>query len=217
LAARDDVIAKVQSGDLGSIRRLLEQDPGLAQAKDANGVSALMHAFYYRRQEIADLLLRTKSELDVFEAAAAGKTDQVKQILAKDRDAPRRWSGDGFTALHLAAFFDHPEAARILIAHGAQVSAAAENAMQVTPLHSAAAAHSGEMVRMLVENGAEVNARQQGGWTALHEAAQIGDVEMVKTLLQHGADPQIRSDDGRTSVDMARAKGHEQIAKLLAG
>jgi hypothetical protein len=38
---------------------------------------------------------------------------------------------------------------------------------------------------------------------------------MVKALIEYGADPQIRSNDGKIPADMARAKGHEEIVKLL--
>jgi ankyrin repeat protein len=175
-----------------------------------------MHAFYYRRPEIAELFIAAKSELDIFEATAAGKADKVSEILRRDPGAAKSWSADGFTALHFAAFFNRPEIVRNLVQHGADVAAVAKNPMNVTPLHSAAAAHSGEIVRILVENGARANVKQQGGWTPLHEAAQIGDIEMVRDLLDHGADPQANSDDGRTPAQMAQAKGHEEIAKLLS-
>ena len=158
-----DVIAAVQSGDAAKIRSLLQDDPSLAAAKDSNGVSALMFAFYYRRPEIADLLLAAKPELDIFEATAAGKADKVSKILEKDPESAKRWSADGFTPLHLAAFFGHPEIARILVRNGANVSATSKNPMKVAPLHSAAAAHNREIVRLLLENDAPADVRQEGG------------------------------------------------------
>jgi len=175
-----------------------------------------MHALYRRRSEIADLLLSAKRDLDIFEATAAGRADKVSEILQNDTAATKRWSADGLTALHFAAFFARPDIARDLIRHGADVAVVANNPMKVTPLHSAAAAHNGEIVRILVENGAPANARQEGGWTALHEAAQIGDKEMVKVLLEYGCDPQARSDDGRSPAQMAEAKGNQEIVKLLS-
>jgi uncharacterized protein len=211
-----DVIAAVQAGDARKFRSLLQDDPSLATAKDTNGVSALMHAFYHRRSEIADMLLAAKSDLDIFEATAAGKADKVSELLKKDPESAKRWSADGFTPLHLAAFFGHPEIARILIRQSADVSATSKNPMKVTPLHSAAAAHNREIVRLLLENDAPADVRQEGGWTPLHEAAQNGDLEMVRDLLQHRADPQARSDDGKTPADMAAAKGHAEIVKLLS-
>ena len=216
MANHAQVIAAVQAGDVENLRKLLHEDSSLASAKDANGVTALMHALYRRRADMADLLLSAVPELDIFEATAAGRADRVSMILQRDPAAARSWSGDGFTALHFAAFFVRPDLARDLIRHGADVAAVAKNSMKVTPLHSAAAAPNAEIVRILVENGAPANARQEGGWTALHEAAQIGDKEMVTTLLKHGANPQARSDDGRTSAQMAEAKGHLEIVKLLS-
>jgi uncharacterized protein len=168
VATHSDVIAAVQSGEVAAVSRFLNDDPTLASARDANGVSAIMHAFYGRQPEIAEVLIAAKPGLDIFEATAAGKANKVSEILNRDSDASRQWSADGFTALHFAAFFNRPAIARGLIQHGSDIEAIARNPMKVTPLHSAAAAHSGEIVRLLLERGANPNARQQGGWTPLH-------------------------------------------------
>lgn len=215
MASQADMIAAVQSGEVEKVRNYLRDDRSLADAKDSNGVSARMHALYRRRQDIADLLCEC-GDLDIFEAAALGESDRVSEILKQDSNAAKRWSADGFTPLHLAAFFNRPEVARDLIRHGADVAAVARNPMKVMPLHSAAAAHSREIVRLLVENGAPANAQQEGGWTPLHEAAQIGDQEMVSVLLEYGADPQTRSSNGKRAIDMAQEKGHAEIVKLLS-
>jgi ankyrin repeat protein len=215
MPSQSDVIAAVQAGDIEKVRALLQSDATLASARDDHGVSAIMHAYYRGRKDIADLILNSRLDLDIFEATANGKTEKVSEILARDPGSAKNWSGDGFTPLHFAAFFRRPEIARDLIRHGAEIAAVAKNPMKVTPLHSAAAAHSGEIVRLLVENGAPPNVKQEGGWTPLHEAAQIGDKDMVCVLLEHGADAQARSDDGKTPADMAAAKGHEEIVKLL--
>jgi ankyrin repeat protein len=216
MASQAEVITAAQSGDIEMLRKLLRDDPTLASVRDQNGVSALMHALY-RRQSAAAELLSNRNDLDIFEATAAGKTQRTSEILDRDPEAAKGWSGDGFTALHFAAFFSRPEIARDLIRHGADVSAVARNPMKVMPLHSATAAHSWEIVRILLDNGAPADARQEGGWTPLHEAAQSGEQEIVKALIEHGADPQARSDDGKTPAQMAQAKGHEEIVKLLSG
>ena len=215
MVTHPDLIAAVKSGNVEVVRRLLDESPPLAYARDASGVSALMYAFYYREKEVRDLLLASKFELDIFEATAAGKTDRVSEILKRDPKAANRSSSDGFTPLHFAAFFDRPDIARDLIRHGADVRAVAQNAMKVTPLHSAAAAHSREIVRLLLDEGAPPDARQQGCWTALHEAAQAGDQEMVKDLLEHGAGPLARNDEGKSPADLAQAKGQKEVLKLL--
>jgi ankyrin repeat protein len=216
VANHSDVIAAVQSGDAAKLKQLLSGDPALAAAKDSNGISALMHALYRRQQEIADLLLAHNSDLNIFEATAAGKPESVSENLKKDPQAAKKYSADGFTALHFAAFFNQPAIACDLVRHGADVAAVAKNTMKVTPLHSAAAAHSREIVRLLLEQGAPADAKQQGGWTALHAAAENGDTEMVRDLLQHQADALARNDDGKTPADMAEAKGHQKVVELLS-
>jgi len=216
MASPSEVVSAAQAGNVKKLSELLQNDPSLASARDENGVSALMHAYYRRQQGAAELLVSRNASLDIFEATAAGAADKVSAILKANPDAAKTWSADGFTALHFAAFFSRPEIARDLIRHSADVAAVARNPMKVTPLHSATAAHSGEIVRLLLENGASPNIPQEGGWVPLHEAARIGDNQMVAVLLQNGADPLLRSDDGKTAADIARASGHEEIVNLLS-
>jgi len=211
----------LQAGDADGLRRLLEQDPAASEARDAAGVSLLMHSIYRGRRDLAELIASKKTALDIFEAASLGRLDRLQQCL---RDASLINSGsidsrskDGFTALHFACFFGQPEAARMLIESGAAVDGIAANPTHVMPLHSAASARNLEAARLLLEHGAPgiVNARQQGGWVPIHAAAQNGDRPMVELLLKHHADPKLANDDGKTPATVAREKGHEEIAALL--
>jgi ankyrin repeat protein len=216
MSSSSEVIAAVQAGDIEKVRSLLGGDPALASAKDERGVSALMHAYYRSRSEIANLILASCSDLDIFEAAAAGKADVVSEISDRNPIQAKSWSADGFTALHFAAFFRQFAIARELLRRGAKVDAVSMNPMEVTPLHSAAASRSTEIARLLLESGATVNAKQQGGWTALHAAADHGDGEMIRILLEYGADRLARNDAGKTPANVAHAKGHDYVLPLLA-
>jgi ankyrin repeat protein len=211
-----DVINAVQSGDLGKLRALLTQAPALAATRDANGVSAIMHALYRRRQDVLDTLLAARPNLDIFEATSLGRNERVAELLCRDPHLANAWSADGFTALHFAAFFAQEAIAVQLLQHGADATARAKNPMKVMPLHSAAAAHNLATVRTLLEHGAPPNARQERGWTAIHEAAQNGDQALVKLLLKHGADRSPANDDGTTPLDLATKNGHTEVVKLLA-
>jgi uncharacterized protein len=207
----------LRAGDADGLRRLLEQDPAAAEARDSNGTSLLMHSIYRGRRDLADLIASKKQALDIFEATALGRLDRLKQCLRDDASAIDSRSKDGFTALHFACFFGQPEAARLLIESGAAVDAVAANSTQVMPLHSAASARNLEAARLLLEHGAPgiVNARQQAGWVPIHAAAQNGDRPMVELLLKHHADPKLANDEGKTSAMVAREKGHAEIATLL--
>lgn len=200
--------------DFDSLRRLIEAEPGCAEARDRNGVGLLMQSIYRGRRDLAEAIAARKKALDIFEAAALGRLDRLGE-LAKDPMAVQSRSADGFTALHFACFFGPAESARILIEGRAAVDAVAANPIKVMPLHSAASVGNLEAARMLLAHGAPVNARQQGGWAPLHAAAQNGDRPMVDLLLGHGADPKLANDEGKTAAMVAREKGHHEIAALL--
>ncbi len=204
----------LQVGDADGLRQILEQDPAASEARDATGVSLLMHSLYRGRGDLAELIASKKKVLDIFEATALGRLDRVRECL-RDTSAINSRSKDGFTALHFGCFFGQPEAARLLIENGAAVDAVAANPTQVMPLHSAAAARNLEAARLLLEHGAPVNAGQQGGWVPIHAAAQNGDRPMVELLLKHHADPKLANDEGKTPATVAREKGHKEIAVLL--
>src|SRR5258708_10060 len=153
----------LQAGDADGLRRLLEQDPALSEARDSAGVSLLMPSLYRGRRDLAELIATKKKALDIFEATALGRLDRLKQCLRDDASALNSPSKDGFTALHFACFFGQPEAARLLIESGAAVDAVAANPMQVMPLHSAASAPNLEAASPLLEPGATLDPRQQGG------------------------------------------------------
>ncbi len=206
-----DLLAK---GEINELSRLLESDAAVSEARDANGVSLLMHSLYRGRRDLAEAMAAKKSELDIFEAASLGRLDKLKQY-AGDRSQLNSHSKDGFTALHFACFFQQAEAVRVLLEAGAAVDAVAANPMKVMPLHSAASARNLEAARLLLEHGAPVNASQQAGWVPIHSAAQNGGRAMVELLLKHKADPRLANDEGKSPAAVAREKGHLDIAALL--
>jgi ankyrin repeat protein len=179
-------------------------------------VSELLQAVYRGDTEARDAILGERAPADVFEAAAVGDLDRLGALLEADASRAAAFAEDGFTALHLAAFFGHVEAVRLLLRHGAKLESVAENPMRVRPLHSAAASGDRAVVRLLVDAGADLDAKQEGGFTPLHAVAQNGDDEGVELLLEAGALPDPRTDDGRTPEDLALAAGHRMLAARLA-
>lgn len=171
----------------------------------AQEASALMQALYTANTGRVDELLGSDPELDVFEAAALGRVDRLRELLDANPELAKAWSPDRATALHFAAFFRQPEATRLLVERGADLEAVSPTFGDVTPLHSACASGERESARILLEAGADPNVHQQGGFTPLQAAAQNGDEELARMLLERGADPEAATDDGRTARDFGLA------------
>ncbi|MFO0899709.1 MAG: ankyrin repeat domain-containing protein [Pirellulales bacterium] len=207
----------IAAGDRTALEALLKADPQLAAARDRQGVSLLMQAIYRQQRELVALLLERGAPIDAFAAAALGDLAELRSQLAATPALLAEFSPDGFTLLHLAAFFGQTELVGELLSCGANAGAVANNAMQVQPLHSAVALRQWEAARLLVAAGADVNARQQGGWTPLHAAAAGGDLAIAQLLLDHGADPRRPNDQGVDALALAQSKGHAEVAALLAG
>ena len=212
MATAADLVEAVNAGDAERVRAILVDDAFLVAARDAAGVSVLMLARYRFDREVTDALLAADHELDVFEAAALGYVDRLRERLMDDPGAASAFSPDGFTALHFAAFFGKAEAAKVLLEHGASVDVYTRNPFANQPLHAAAAGRHIEVCRVLLAAGADVNATQHGGFTPLHEAAQHGDAEMTELFLSAGADPSSLTDAGETAADLAAAAGHADLA-----
>jgi uncharacterized protein len=215
MANAAELIAAVLDDDVARVQSILAESPDLASTRDRDGVSVLMHARYRSNRQVMDALMAADPGLDVHEAAALGYLDRLRELLTEDPSNLAARSADGFTALHFAAFFAKPEAARILIDLGAPVDATADNPTRVQPLHSAAAGRHVDICRLLLAAGADVNARQAGGFSPLHAAGENGDPEMVELFLSAGADASAMTDDGRTAADMADAASHPDAAKRL--
>ena len=144
-------------------------------------------AALYRGDEEAARELAAGTELDVFEAASLGSVERLRELLDGEPGLATARSGDDFTALHYAAFFDGPEAARLLLERGADVNAFADNDLGVHPLNSAAAAGRADVARALLEHGADPTAPTKGGFTPLDAAEGNGDAELAE-LLRHALD-----------------------------
>lgn len=172
--------------------------------------SPILEALYRHAFQEAEELAEGV-DLSLWEAAALGRVAGLERWAASGAGVGGH-AADGFTALHLACYFGHPEAAAWLLAQGADPTAAAPGGLQ--PLHSALASPAltsvPALVRMLLAAGAQVDAVQRGGFTAFHAAAQRGSIELSGLLLEAGADPALRTGIGEDAVDLARSKGQSE-------
>lgn len=210
-----DMMAAVKSKDVAKVRALLDEDASLVNTRTPEGESGILTSVYYGAKEITELLLARGAELNLFEAVALGETERVRSALAAEPDLLNAHSHDGWTPIHLAAFFGHPETAELLISLGANVRLYGRNQMANTALHAALAGRRSDIARMLIEAGADPNAVDAAGWVPLHHAAYIGDAEVVQMLIARGAQVNVQHKKGQSPLQMAEEKGQDHVAELL--
>ncbi|QWU45537.1 ankyrin repeat domain-containing protein [Bacillus sp. NP247] len=155
--------------------------------------------------------------ISVTQAVISGEKEKIVEIINEDRSIVNSYSEDGWTPLHLAAYFGQKEIASFLLEHGANIHIRAKNENENTPLQAAIANKQSELVAFLIEKGSDVNAVQSGGWTGLHEAALLGNEEIIILLLENRANKTIKKNDGKTAYDIALEKGHEHLLHHLQG
>jgi ankyrin repeat protein len=204
----------IKQGDLNEVERLLSLNSELIYARD-EGLSPVMVAVYSQKSEITDFLIDKTGSLNIFEACATGKINQVVRHLARDPLLVNSYSSDGFQPLGLACYFGHYETAEYLIKAGSVVNSPSSNALGATPVLSASAAGHAKLVLLLLKHNANPNARENNGYTPLHAAAQNGDTQIIRSLLFNGADMTLSSHQGELPIDLAIEGGHADAAALF--
>src|SRR5258708_17674757 len=215
MTTAQELIEAIKAGDKSQVEQILAANPALANARSDVGTSAVLYAMYYGHAPLAELLVAAGATLDIFEAATVGDLARVKTLVAANPTSVTAFAHDGFTALHLAAFFGHAAIAEFLLAAGAEVNAVARNPQKVMPLHSAVSSNRLDVTRVLLAHHAAVNEAQEAGFTPLHESAQNGNLEITQLLLDAQADVNNRKSDGRTPLMLAEEHHHDALAALL--
>ncbi|MBB6049137.1 ankyrin repeat domain-containing protein [Armatimonas rosea] len=187
-----EFLTAATTGDEAVALAALAANPALANTHGPDGTPAALLALYHGRKALAETLGELRHEtLSIFEAAALGRIRDVAVLLQLHRDRALEVSSDGYTALHLAAFFGHHYCVRLLLDEHANPNAVSQNAMQVTPLHSAVAgkdeAAVEAVVAALLNAKADPNAIQAGGFTPLQAAQQNGYARVERLLRAKGA------------------------------
>ncbi len=166
-------------GDLGAVQTLLADDPGLLEARDGVGYTALNWA------------------------AMRGKWAVVRDLVARGADV-NAMGRDGCASLHCAANEDNPEIISLLLAQGATLEA--RNAWGNTPLQMAVQRGTLGNVEAFLKHGADLQTASDEGWTPLHYATKCGHEEVRQMLLAAGASPEAVDQSGRRPADYAFTK-----------
>jgi ankyrin repeat protein len=208
-------IDAIKAGEFERVKAMVSAEPTLIDARSRTGESAILTAVYHRQKEIVNLLVARGVAMSLFEASAAGEVERVERLIESDPSAVNTFSVDGWTPLHLAAFFGHTKIAELLLAHEADVAARSRNGNGNTPLHAALAGNHKMVAGLLIGHGGDVNATDAAGWRPLHLAASNNNLDAIKALIAQGADVQAGNGEGRTPLSLAQEKNHRETAAFL--
>jgi ankyrin repeat protein len=159
-----------------------------------------------------------------------GASDIVAFLLGKGAD-PNTADGSGITALIASASVNDTTSVKLLMEHGADISARANVGQAATALMAAGDNGNVELTRLLLARNAPLNVISApsttrvkngpvafGSATALHFASRSGEPEVVRLLLQAGALPNVGDTRGMTPLMWAVAndRPNVEIVRLLA-
>src|SRR2546422_2054254 len=143
--SEQEFLDAIRKGNSARVGELLKQDPALIKASTKNGTTPVLLAVYARHPEIAESLLATGIEPNIFEAAATGRVERLRELLNKNPEMVNAYSPDGWTALHLN--FGNLEIVKLTLERGADIDAVSKNKLSATPLQGAAAMQNLELAR----------------------------------------------------------------------
>jgi ankyrin repeat protein len=194
-----DVAAKTDDGIVEGFRRT-----GRSALYDRTGVSLVLHCLYHGREAAARQLVVAGHRAGIHECAALGTTAELAGALEGASWSVDLLSPDGWTALHLAAFFGRLEAAGLLIAHGADADLWSRSFERNLAIHAAAAGRSRDvaLLDLLLDATTDIDAIQDEGYSALLIAAAAGKQAWVEALQKAGADVGRRAKDGKGIADL---------------
>ncbi|XP_041371153.1 ankyrin-3-like isoform X2 [Gigantopelta aegis] len=190
-------------------------------AKDIEGMTALMHVVRFGFADIAKILLSSGASVDVTDtqnetalqfAVCRGDVDLVTILLNAGAN-PNHIPDDGHLALVLAANNNSWEIINLLLESGANISIT--NNHKYSALHMAAWNGSVESAKVLLEHSASHDTKTTEKNTPLSLAAQQRHPEMIKLLLPYGCDVNNSNNDLTTPLHDASLNGDVESVELL--
>jgi ankyrin repeat protein len=149
---------------------------------------------------------------DWFAAARAGRTDIV-QLLVDAHFPLETKTAEGYTALILSAYDNHPDTLKALLAAGANACAADQHGN--TALMGALFKGETNIANTLINTHCAIDQTNNAGETALSFAALFGRLDMIPVLVAHGANVNHVDARGGTALQMALAQHNTSAADAL--
>ena len=204
----------IREGDLSRFQEIAVQDPSLLNAVAPSGHSVARLAADSGQDAICCWLAENLEPTDPFDMIALARPDLLHGLDPEQLLLAR--SFDGWSPLHLTAFYGRVNMVQWLIDQGASVTALSANPTKNQPLHAAiAGACCEQTVDVLLAADAPPDSRAASDVTPLHLAAARGNRAVVAKLLDAGADPAATLSSGQTPAELARERDHAELADWM--
>ena len=195
------VMTAARTGNTDAVRMLAARGADVNVVEQSRGQSALMWAVAQGHHDTVRVLIEQGADVSA-RSKVRRRLMHADSTNASQYDQGIMWNRGGYTPLLFAARHGDVEAAKPLVAAGADINDAAPTGASVLVV----ATHSGHtsFAQFAIEAGADVN-DAGAGYNALHAAVLRGDLHVVKAVLARGIDPNARLEKGtplrRTSQD----------------
>ncbi|MGD0192953.1 MAG: ankyrin repeat domain-containing protein [Rhizomicrobium sp.] len=208
------LFALADADDAAGLLRAMENSA--VPPVNENGETPYLYCTYRGKATCVEALAK-RGNLTLQEAAAAGDVARIDACLAFAPWTVQTLSGDGWTALHLAAFLGRDDAVARLLDRGGNARQWGRAMDSNLAIHAACAGRKlGKTAfTMLIAATGDPDIAQKAGYTALMIAAANGFADAVDALLAAGADRSRKTPEGKTAGDFARERGHGDLASLL--
>jgi ankyrin repeat protein len=156
----------------------------------------------------------------LYYAVLCGFSGLVNYLIVAHAENVNAECGNRGTPLHAASYNGHLDAARVLLARGADVNTA--NKYGTVPLCSAYEGGYLDVMRLLLEHGANADVGSYKFGLILHQASCGGQADIVHLLLQHNADATARGRLNQTALHFTSSSycggsrtGQARVTELL--
>ena len=219
-----------RTGKPEAVTLLLDRGADIDAVESWGGTTALDWAIAEHHSDIVALLIERGADVNVVSRAVTGRGRGAEGRAPSDFDPsadPVSYANGGFTPLHFAAREGQIEAARMLLAAGADIDPVAADGK--TPLNLAIYNGHYELASQLIDAGADVNRTDAEGFPPLFWAVDRRNMEwnpgfpwvqtadplpLIEKLLAAGAEADTFV--GRTPVSRRNFGGSPRVAFATA-
>ncbi|KAH8194386.1 hypothetical protein TruAng_011453 [Truncatella angustata] len=214
------IISYHPNGHQSIVQYLLERGAKV-DARDVNGITALMGASVRDHEIVIQRLLDDGAKVDAIDkngitalmyASVRGHDDVIQRLLDGGAKVDAI-DNNGITALIRASVQGHDVVIQRLLDGGAKVDAIDNNG--ITALMYASVQGHDVVIQRLLDGGAEVDAIDENGITALIRASAQGHDVVIQRLLDGGAKIDAIDNNGMTALMYASVQGHDVVIQRL--